>query len=82
MHRPFRNWCPFCVIGRGREESHRKREQRENMTPRVWLDCPFLGFGDDMLGVLTLCEEESGAIEATAVTEKGPAEAPVKIVIR
>ena len=69
------------MIGRGREESLREREQRENMTPRISLDYTFLGIGDDMLGVLTLCEEESGALEATAVTEKGPAEAPVKIVI-
>ena len=35
-----------------------------------------------MLVVLTLRAEESGTIEAVAVTEKGPAEAPVKIAIK
>ena len=32
--------------------------------------------------VLALRDEESGATEAAAVTEKGPAEAPVKIIIK
>ena len=35
-----------------------------------------------MLVVLTLREEESGAMEVAAVTDKGPAEAPVKIIIK
>ena len=52
------------------------------MTPRVWLDHTFFGLGDDILVVLSLCEEESGAIEAAAVTEKGFAAAPVKTVIK
>ena len=82
VHHLFCNWCAFCVVGRGCEESHRKREQRENMTPRVWWDHTFFGLGDDILVVLALREEESGAIEAAAVTEKGPAEAPVKIAIQ
>ena len=38
VHLPFRNWCTFCVMGRWREESHRKREKREIMAQRVWLD--------------------------------------------
>ena len=46
------------------------------------MDCTFLGFGDDMLVVLMLREEESGANEAAAVTEEGLAGAPVKIVIK
>ena len=28
VHLPFRWWCTFCVIGRRREESHKKREKR------------------------------------------------------
>ena len=49
------------------------------MTPRVWLDSTFLGLGEDMVVVHTLREEETGAIEAAAVTERGLAEAPAKI---
>ena len=46
------------------------------------MDYTFFGLGDDLLVVLTIREEESGAIEAAAVTEKGLAEAPVKIAIK
>ena len=49
------------------------------MTPRVWLNNTFLGLAEDMLVVLTLREEES---RAAAVTVKGLAEAPVKIIIK
>ena len=52
------------------------------MTPRVWLDCAFLGPAEDMLVVVTVGEEEAGATEAAAVTEKLPAEAPVKIIVK
>ena len=52
------------------------------MAPRFWLDSTFLGPAEDLLELLALREEGSGAIEAAAVTEKGPAEAPVKITIK
>ena len=72
VHLPFRNWCTFDVIGREREESHKKREKKEVMTPRVWLDhATCREPAEDMLVVLALGEEESGAIEAAGVTEKG-----------
>ena len=51
------------------------------MTPRGWLDYAYVGLPDEMLVVLTLRGEQSGATEAAAVTEKGPADAPVKITI-
>ena len=76
VHLSHRNWCNFfCVIGRGRQESHKKRVKREIMTPRVWRDYTFLGLAEDLLVVLPLLEEGSGATDAAAVTEKGPAEA-------
>ena len=49
------------------------------MTPRGCLEYTLLGLAKDMLVVLTLREDESGAIEAAAVTEKGPAEAPANM---
>ena len=48
------------------------------MAPRVWLDHTFLWLSDDMLMMLTLREVESRAMEAAAVTEKGPAEILIK----
>ena len=52
------------------------------MTPRVWPGYTLLGIADDMLVVLALREEESGATDAAAVAEEGSAEAPVKIIIK
>jgi hypothetical protein len=40
-HAPFRSWCKFCVMGRGRNNDHRlfKKGESEEMTlPRVSLD--------------------------------------------
>ena len=65
----LRNWCLVCVISRRREERHRKRQKRYIMSLRVWLDT-FLWLADDMVVMLTLRGEESGATEAAAVTEK------------
>ena len=59
VHLPFRKWCTFCLIVRGREESHRTREKRDNVTPPLRQDYTFLGLGGDMLVVLALREEES-----------------------
>ena len=62
-------------------KSQKKRGKREVLTPRVWLACTFLGLAEDVLVVLTLREEESGAVEAAAVTAEVLAEAAVKIII-
>ena len=44
------------------------------MTPRIWLGHATCGeLAEDMLVVLALGEEDSGAIEAAGVTEKGRA---------
>ena len=51
-HTPFRAWCKFCVMGRGKNESHRKknedqkREDKEIGVPRICMDYFFLGEKD------------------------------------
>ena len=30
-HLPFRSWCRFCVMGRGRQEGHFRQERREGI---------------------------------------------------
>ena len=39
-HWPYRAWCTWCVMGRGREEQHR-RSQRESTMPVVGIDYCF-----------------------------------------
>jgi hypothetical protein len=41
-HLPYRNWCRHCVIGRGKEMSHRKSKAKPGM-PEVHFDFFFVG---------------------------------------
>ena len=34
-HLPFRDWCPYCVQGRGVSLPHRKRKIEENEIPVI-----------------------------------------------
>ena len=36
-HMPYRNWCTFCVMGRGKTPPHRK-QSREDGLPELHLD--------------------------------------------
>ena len=47
-HTPFRSWCKFCVMGRGRNQDHKKvkRDESETIVPRVSLDYFFLSEAD------------------------------------
>ena len=41
-HLPYRNWCPECVEGFGRERAHRSREDEEREIPLVACDYLYL----------------------------------------
>ena len=36
-HMPYRNWCTFCVMGRGKATPH-KKQSREDGLPELHLD--------------------------------------------
>ena len=43
-HMPYRNWCPHCVRGRGKEMEHRsKRAAEEESLPEYHMDYCFPG---------------------------------------
>ena len=44
-HLPFRNWCPHCVKGRGREADHRRQPRTERGVDEFHLDYSFPGDG-------------------------------------
>ena len=72
-HRLYRAWCTWCVVGRGREEPHR-RVKREHTMPVVGLDYFFPAIaGHEPLTVLAVVEIYSGAVESILVDVKGPA---------
>ena len=41
-HVPYRNWCPFCVKGRGRQDAHKKGKEEEKRVAGVVMDYAYL----------------------------------------
>ena len=42
-HAEYRGWCPFCVAGRGKSETHRRMEvSHDHGHPELRLDYAFL----------------------------------------
>ena len=81
-HWPYRAWCAWCVMGRGREEPH-GRSARESTLPTIGLDYCFPTLKDhEPLTVLVIAEIYSGAVESVLVDAKGVADFPVKVVIQ
>ncbi len=50
--------------------------------PPVWLDYTFVHMGKEVLTILCLRNETSGAVESIAVPEKGPADYAVKATVQ
>ena len=41
-HLPFRNWCHHCIMGRGKEDQHRKRDRSEQDVPKIIWDYMYM----------------------------------------
>ena len=71
-HVPYRNWCPHCVMGSGKDLDHRKGIEEERGLSEFSFDYCFLG---DELGykltILVGRERSTGMRMATAVPTKG-----------
>ena len=74
-HMPYRSWCEYCVRGRGKESPHLSRcEQAGDGTPVVQTDNAFshnTGHKDVKVTFLTMMDNSSGQMVATAVQKKG-----------
>jgi hypothetical protein len=72
-HMPFRNWCPHCVRGRGKEMEHRRRKETEEpCMPEYHLDYCFPGDEDGQkLTVLVAIERHSKMKKSVVVPSKG-----------
>lgn len=65
-HGPYRNWCRYCVQGRGRENHHRKEERKTHREiPLVAMDYCFMGKQDEAPEtILVVKDERSKAMKA------------------
>ena len=71
-HLPYRNWCPHCIRGKGRDLDHRKAVDQERGLSEFSFDYCFPGdeFGFK-LTVLVGRERTSGMTMATVIPRKG-----------
>ena len=75
-HLPFRNWCEFCMAGKIREDSHRRRTPGDDKeVPRVSMDYCFLGRVLD-----NTKSEETTVAELKEPTEEAEGIMPVLVV--
>ena len=71
-HLPYRNLCPHCIKGKGREMGHQRRSRDEEGLTEYHLDYCFPG--DDMgfkVTILIGIEKYSGMKMAQVVPTKG-----------
>ena len=78
-HTPFRPWCEFCVMGRGRNQDHQKkhdadkREEQETQVPRMSCDY-FLSQQDEDAKInpmVVMIDDSFGVKYARVVEHKG-----------
>ena len=74
-HLPFRDWCPFCIRGRGLSSGHFARKTpEESQVPTISIDYCFLGdetTRDTDLPVLVVRDRRTKSVWAHPVPAKG-----------
>ena len=71
-HLPYRNWCTFCVQGKGKASPHFKNPSRSDGLSEVHFDYCFMSTVDQPLVTILMAKErESKMCMATMVPMKG-----------
>ena len=82
-HLPDRSWCESCVVGRGKDDAHRKRASAQDGFPEGQMDYMFIGRASDDKP-LTICnyvDVRSHNLTATAC-HKGPRDHVVARILK
>ena len=70
-HLPYRDWCPYCVRGRGKEMAKRKTEEEEGI-PEIHIDYCFpKSYHGHGITILAARERRTRMVMATVVPAKG-----------
>jgi len=72
-HLPYRSWCKFCVVGRGRQEPHMKaKHDSENEMPEISIDYAFPASVEDVgVTMLVARDRRTRMTCSTVVPRKG-----------
>ena len=70
-HMPYRNWCPYCVAGKGKSAPHFKHVRADGL-PELHLDYCFMSTeGKPLATILVAKEKSTKMVMATMVPMKG-----------
>ena len=85
-HIPCRNWCPYCVKGRGRDQVHRKKDKEGRKDiPGVIMDYAYHNEDSSKKGkrpIIMMKDQDSGKHIAHVVPRKGDDAKAIAIVSR
>ena len=83
-HLPYRNWCPFCVSGRGKDLPHKTKDKEERTVPRVVIDYWFLRDhpGAELVPCATMYDEDLKAYKAHVVPMKGNVDGVADMLVK
>ena len=70
-HVPYRNWCPHCVRGRGKDLDHRRGIDENHRVREFSFDYCFMGNENGKVTILVGRERTTGMTIATVVPAKG-----------
>ncbi len=70
-HVRYAKWCKYCVIGRAKDDAHKRQTPRLSARPVIEMDYMFLTENQVTLTVAVVVDKASGSIGATAVKHKG-----------
>ncbi len=80
-HVPFRNWCPFCVMGKAKANPHFKRDDTAvDVANVVSIDYAFLGTGDNQ-PELSLGDNEEEEAESSASEDEEAGDKPLTVLV-
>ena len=70
-HLPYRNWCPICVQGKGRQDNYKKQQSRQ---PVIQVDFAYVKSQQDpkTIPVLTAVDVATQLFMAVMVLDKPP----------
>ena len=73
FHLPYRSWCKWCVMGRGRDLPHRPCDRSEQGVPIVALDFFFIGEPkvESTVPAVAIRDSTSKALFAHVIPGKG-----------
>ena len=78
-HRPYRDWCPFCVAGNRPNSPHRRVKSHADL-PMMGADYAFFGDAGNLITYLVVLIRPFGVFSASVVDSKGATPHAVRVL--